>query len=102
MALDTHDIVLGPCEDGGYYLIGMKKLHYKLFHGIKWSTDEVLRQTIGAADILGLRNYLLPRLIDIDTAEDLSRWKRTATGLKKHRPSKTLGKQSAYNDIYLG
>jgi hypothetical protein len=67
------DIVLGPSEDGGYYLIGLKQPHPGLFQGIAWSTDRVMGQTLNRADALGLRVTQLPRWYDVDTADDLER-----------------------------
>ncbi|OGO19239.1 MAG: hypothetical protein A2144_02080 [Chloroflexi bacterium RBG_16_50_9] len=73
-ALDKYDIVLGPCYDGGYYLIGMKSQHPELFASISWSTAHVYRETLAASRKSGLKVYELPRLIDIDTEEDLRLW----------------------------
>ena len=73
-ALDEHDIVIGPCYDGGYYLLGMKKLHNELFDGISWSTEQVYRQTLAATGKSGLTVHQLQSLIDIDTEADLHKW----------------------------
>lgn len=70
--LQQNDAVLGPANDGGYYLLGIKKLYAVLFSNIKWSTDQVLSQTLAACDIAGLSNGLLPELRDIDTEADLN------------------------------
>jgi hypothetical protein len=70
--LATHDLVLGPACDGGYYLIGLRKPAPELFAGIPWSTDKVLPLTQQKAVALGLRAALLPVRRDIDTIEDLS------------------------------
>ncbi len=72
--LDDSDIVIGPSKDGGYYLIGMKKMYPELFSGIKFSTNTVFSETIGQIRTLGLSYYTLPELQDIDTEEDLIRW----------------------------
>jgi rSAM/selenodomain-associated transferase 1 len=64
--LETHDVVVGPAEDGGYYLIGMKTVHPELFNDIEWSTERVLAQTLEKARQAGLEVYLLPILRDID------------------------------------
>jgi len=69
--LDDHDIVIGPATDGGYYLLGMKKEYPYLFQNIKWSTDEVLYQTIDLCKIHQLSYFLLPELSDIDEEKDL-------------------------------
>ena len=66
------DVVLGPCDDGGYYLIGMKRPQPALFAGIAWSTEQVTGQTLRAARKAALRVSLLPTWPDVDTAEDLS------------------------------
>ncbi len=70
--LNTKDIVIGPANDGGYYLLGMKRLHPELFTNKKWSTDTVYGATIDNFNELGLSYNVLPVLIDIDTEED---WK---------------------------
>ncbi len=65
------DVVLGPCTDGGYYLIGMKAPQPALFTGIPWSTEQVTAATLAAAQDAGLRVALLPAWYDADTAADL-------------------------------
>jgi uncharacterized protein len=66
-------IVLGPCDDGGYYLIGLKKLHTELFERIDWSTERVLAQTMRNAAKIGLKVKLLPMEYDIDDGAALRR-----------------------------
>jgi rSAM/selenodomain-associated transferase 1 len=66
-------IVLGPSDDGGYYLIGLKKLHRPLFENIDWSTERVLEQTIARAKELDLRVHLLPTWYDVDDRATLRR-----------------------------
>ena len=66
------DVVLGPCEDGGYYAIGMKRLHPTLFD-VTMSTPHVLRDTLAQAERAGLRVALLPTWYDVDTPADLER-----------------------------
>jgi rSAM/selenodomain-associated transferase 1 len=66
-------IVLGPSEDGGYYLIGMKKLHRRLFEQIDWSTEQVLEQTIARAREGGVEVHTLPVFFDIDDRAALGR-----------------------------
>ncbi len=68
--LRDHDGVLGPAEDGGYYLIGLKE-PADLFSSIPWSTSQVLDRTLRRADRLGLGVALLPKRADVDTMEDL-------------------------------
>ncbi len=69
--LNTHDIVLGPALDGGYYLIGLKQPRPELFADIAWSTDRVLAATQEKAAGLGLKMALLPAWRDVDTIDDL-------------------------------
>jgi len=68
------DLVLGPCPDGGYYLIGAKKIYPELFADIPWSTDKVLAATLERARLLGLQTELLPPWRDLDTSQDLVRY----------------------------
>jgi rSAM/selenodomain-associated transferase 1 len=65
------DIVFGPCYDGGYYLVGMRKPHPELFRNIPWSTENVLSATLEKARKIGLNVKLLTRWNDLDTFEDL-------------------------------
>lgn len=71
-ALDTVDVVLGPSDDGGYYLIAMREPH-DLFSGIPMSTDAVLRLTIERAYQQNLTIHLLEKIFDIDEQPDLLR-----------------------------
>jgi len=65
------DVVLGPCYDGGYYLVGMRKPHPELFRNIPWSTENVLSVTLEKAKKIGLNVKLLSIWNDLDTFEDL-------------------------------
>ena len=64
-------VVLGPAEDGGYYLIGLKQPHRRLFEEIDWSTERVFRQTHDRAMELGLEPVTLPEWYDVDDAASL-------------------------------
>jgi hypothetical protein len=76
-ALDEADVVLGPAEDGGYYILALRESRPELFEGIAWSTPAVLVQTVARARQGGLRIHQLARLRDIDTPEDLrAEWPR--------------------------
>jgi len=66
-------VVLGPSDDGGYYLIGLKKFHRRLFERIDWSTKRVLEQTVAAAREIGAPVHLLPAWYDVDDRATLSR-----------------------------
>lgn len=72
--LSKSDVVIGPCYDGGYYMIGMKELHEELFRDISWGTEQVFQQTIMAVKESRLKVRQLPVLIDMDTEADLYRW----------------------------
>jgi uncharacterized protein len=69
--LSGSDVVIGPAMDGGYYLIGMKKLHAESFSDIDWGTSRVLAQTRDALSGLRISVDALPALADIDRPEDL-------------------------------
>ncbi|MEY2492081.1 MAG: uncharacterized protein QOH24_1032 [Verrucomicrobiota bacterium] len=66
-------VVLGPSDDGGYYLIGLNNVHRQLFEEIEWSTDRVLKQTIERARTIGLPVHLLPTGYDVDDRRTLRR-----------------------------
>jgi rSAM/selenodomain-associated transferase 1 len=68
-----HDVVLGPCDDGGYYLIGLKQPQPRLLREVKMSTASVLADTLALAAEMGLLVGLLPVWYDVDTVDDLSR-----------------------------
>ena len=66
-------VVLGPSDDGGYYLIGVKKPHRHLFEQIDWSTERVLNQTKQRSTEIGLEVKLLPTGYDVDDGASLRR-----------------------------
>ncbi|MGI9596493.1 MAG: TIGR04282 family arsenosugar biosynthesis glycosyltransferase [Acidimicrobiales bacterium] len=67
------DVVLGPAQDGGYYLIGWKRPHSRLVREVEMSTPTVLRDTLAVAADEGLRVELLDTWYDVDEPADLSR-----------------------------
>lgn len=71
--LDTHEVVIGPARDGGYYLLGMKKMFSDLFEDISWSTEKVLFQTMEKLENQNISYELLEILSDVDRVED---WKK--------------------------
>ncbi|BAZ14863.1 hypothetical protein NIES4071_67330 [Calothrix sp. NIES-4071] len=73
--LNEVDLVLGPALDGGYYLIGLRRLIPELFKNINWGTSQVGKQTIDIAQSLGLYQAYLAPLADVDRPEDLPIWK---------------------------
>jgi uncharacterized protein len=73
LALPGNRIVLGPCDDGGYYLIGLKQLHREVFERIDWSTERVFEQTRRRAAQIGVEVHELPRGFDVDDRATLHR-----------------------------
>lgn len=69
-ALATQDAVIGPTEDGGYYLLALRTPCPALFRDIAWSTGAVFHQTLARAAEAGMRVHILPELRDVDTEED--------------------------------
>ena len=67
--LDKSDVVIGPAEDGGYYLLGMKVLHPPIFKNKNWGTDSVRKETL--ADLKEKKVFLLEELNDVDIFEDI-------------------------------
>lgn len=67
------DLVLGPSEDGGYYLIGLRAPRPDLFENMPWSSAALCAETIRRARASGLRVACLPEWFDVDTASDLAR-----------------------------
>ncbi len=86
--LQQADVVLGPSEDGGYYLIGLKQPQPRLLRGVQMSTPNVLRDTLAIAEQEHLRVARLPLWYDVDTRDELTRLKaelRCATnGTARH------------------
>ena len=66
-------VVLGPADDGGYYLIGMRHAYAQLFADIDWSTERVFDQTIARARKIGLEVHMLPSFFDVDDRTALRR-----------------------------
>jgi rSAM/selenodomain-associated transferase 1 len=82
------DVVVGPCEDGGYYLIGLKRPCSALFD-VVMSTATVLQETLQRAHGQGLQTACLPTWYDIDTPEDLERLRRELARLPADRAPRT-------------
>ena len=79
--LVDHEVVLGPAEDGGYYLVGCSRLVPELFQSIDWGTDRVLSQSKDALAKAEREFTLLPPWYDVDSEKDLVRLRRE---LKTH------------------
>jgi rSAM/selenodomain-associated transferase 1 len=86
------DMVLGPAEDGGYYLIGLGAPQPGLLSDIAMSTPTVLADTVARAAMRGLRVALLPHWYDVDTIADLA---RLATALR-HAPPDSAAATRAF------
>lgn len=71
IALRSHDAVIGPAEDGGYYMLGLRKPHPELFLNKKWSTNTVFKQTLEDFQSRGISYFTLPLLRDVDVEADL-------------------------------
>ncbi|WP_431156648.1 TIGR04282 family arsenosugar biosynthesis glycosyltransferase [Winogradskyella poriferorum] len=70
-ALDSNDVVFGPAEDGGYYLVGLNKLNEYIFENKPWSKPNLLVTTLTELKVSNYSYHLLKTLNDIDTYEDL-------------------------------
>ena len=69
--LDNHDLVFLPAIDGGFAMIGCRRIKSELFSGTSWGTEVVMEQTLNNASSCGLSVALLEPVRDIDTVEDL-------------------------------
>ena len=76
LAAPGNRIVLGPSTDGGYYLLGLKRVHERLFQDIAWSTEVVLSQTLERAEEIDITVELLPEWYDVDDAISLTTLRR--------------------------
>ncbi len=72
-ALDSVDVVFGPTDDGGYYLIGLNAPKTELFQNIPWSASNTLKASIAVTEALGLKHAMLETLYDIDDQSSLQR-----------------------------
>ena len=88
-ALDDADVVLGPCEDGGYYLIGLNCPTPRLLREVQMSTPHVIRDTLSLAAEEGLTVAQLPRWYDVDTAVELERLQLELPSLSPERAAHT-------------
>ncbi len=91
-------LVLGPASDGGYYLIGLKQAHRRLFEDIAWGTSMVAQRTLDRASEIGLEALLLPEWYDVDDAETFE-WLRAELAGRSERF--TNGGAAAATRAYL-
>ena len=73
LAAPGERVVIGPAEDGGYYVLGLKTAHKRLFQDIAWSTETVFEQTLARAAEIGLPVHVMPPWYDVDDAASLRR-----------------------------
>ena len=71
--LNTRDVVIGPAKDGGYYLLGLKKMYSEIFNNKNWGTETIFQETM--QDLNNVDVHLLVELNDIDTYDDLKQHK---------------------------
>ena len=83
-ALQTHDAVLIPAEDGGYVLIGLRVALPTVFERVDWSTPRVMAQTRLRLTQVGARWQELPALWDVDDPQDWTRWQTLASATPDH------------------
>lgn len=83
--LEHGQLILGPANDGGYYLIGLRKAIPQLFRDIPWGTGEVLKRTLEIAEDKMLWTALLEPLGDVDRPEDLPIWEKVAGQISDRR-----------------
>ena len=88
--------VIGPSTDGGYYLLGLKAAHRRLFEDIDWSTERVARQTLERAREIGLPVHVLPAWYDVDELDalkllhaELCEGRSFAANLRSHQAART-------------
>jgi rSAM/selenodomain-associated transferase 1 len=98
-ALTRADIVLGPADDGGYYLLGARRLHLALLRDMPWSTDQVLAITRKRVRKQAIPCEELPTWRDVDTVDDLVRLKKELDHMKARGaadfPGRTFGAVAA-------
>ena len=90
LATSTHQVVLGPSRDGGYYLVGMNQPTPEIFQDMTWSHDQVLAQTTDKLGKLGIQPALLPEWFDIDSVEDLKQLKALSEPTARGAVKRTL------------
>src|SRR5205823_12769885 len=79
--LAEHDVVLGPTDDGGYYLVAARAVHPSLFRDMVWSRETVLEETLRRCRAAGLRDNRIQRWYDVDTPQALAELARKLESL---------------------
>ncbi|MGH9838249.1 MAG: TIGR04282 family arsenosugar biosynthesis glycosyltransferase [Blastocatellia bacterium] len=83
---DENDVIAGPSTDGGYYLIGMRRLHPRLFEAVPWSTTEVMAVTEARAKEAGVNLIVMPEWYDVDAPEGLENLKEDLSQTREPAP----------------
>ena len=91
--LKSHDVVIGPSTDGGYYLIGMRDRCHEIFHDIKWSDPTVYAETIARLAECRASYFVLPTLTDVDELDDLKSLQQLMTDRAGVKPLDRLDQQ---------
>lgn len=96
-------VVLGPAQDGGYYLIGLKKLHRRIFEDVDWSTSRVLAQSVARAKEIDLPVTFLPSWFDVDDAASLRQlcYELFLKGRREEMQSPPVAYQAPHTRAYL-
>jgi len=82
--LKKYECVIGPSDDGGYYLIGLKQTLFYLFNEMEWGTSEVLSKTIDRLKKNDQNYFIMEKMIDIDTKEDIKEWSENYKSESSH------------------
>ena len=90
LAASSHQVVLGPSRDGGYYLVGMNRPTPEIFQDMTWSHDQVLGQTTDKLGKLGIQPALLPEWFDIDSVDDLKQLDALSEPAAREAVNRTL------------
>lgn len=77
--LNKNDVVIGPAQDGGYYLLGMSHMIKELFEDMPWSESSLIQKTIAIIEQLNLKYAIMPTLNDIDTIDDWNEYNESIT-----------------------
>lgn len=100
LALDGRDVVLGPANDGGYYLVGCRHAVPPIFEAIDWSTPDVLSQTIDRLDGTGLSLSVLPPWYGVDTPESLRMLRGHLRAMRRAGMDPMLNRTEAWLESY--
>lgn len=99
MKLKHKDVVIGPCADGGYYLIGLRRLVPELFAGVAWGTPGVFEETLARAEEAGLSLSLLPLWYDVDDLSSLDLLRAMAYGKRLEGSTRLVNVERVLREI---